>query len=101
MRSRGAGTPAAAAPSEHPNDPDRVPGTPRVFHGRIASGNKLFPCGVGVLGPSARAEGRFERSERDQEAKAELAHITRTLRRLRTQAALQVRKSALIGSRGR
>ena len=38
---------------------------------------------------------------KDQEAKAELAHITRTLRRLRTQAALQVRKSALIGGRGR
>ena len=37
-----------------------------------------------------------DRELKDHEAKAELAHITRTRRRLRTQAALQARTSALI-----
>ena len=37
----------------------------------------------------------------DHEAKAEVAHINRKLRPLRTQAALQARKSALIAGPGR
>ena len=38
---------------------------------------------------------------KDHEAKAERAHISRKLRPLRTQAALQARKSALIARPGR
>ena len=38
---------------------------------------------------------------KDHEAKAELAHTNRTLRRLRTKAALHARESALIAGPGR